>query len=75
MSAASPPDQDVGQLLYGARAIADYLGISERRALYLAEKGSLPFWKDGRTICARRSTVAAWLDERERAAMRDRVAS
>lgn len=72
MSAAR--DQ-AGDLLYGARAIAEYLGVTERRALYLAEKRAFPFWKEGRTICARRSTIAAWLDERERAAMRDRVAS
>jgi len=67
---SAAPDQAPGELLYGAQAIADFLGISRRRALYLIEKGSLPFWKDKRTICARRSTIAAWLDEREQAVRR-----
>ena len=68
--ALSAPDQATGELLYGVRSIAEYLGVTERRALYLAEKRAFPFWKEGRTICARRSTIKAWLDERERAARR-----
>lgn len=70
MSASSAPDHEAGQLLYGARAIGDYLGVSERRALYLCEKQAFPFWRQDRTICAKRSSLQAWMTEREQAARR-----
>ena len=56
-----------GELLYGVAAIAAFLGISHRQALYLTEKGSLPHWKEGRTIVARRETLRQWIAAKEAA--------
>ena len=58
------PDQ--GDLLYGAKAIAAYLGVRERQARHLIEHG-LPHVKLGAIVVARRSTLAAWLAELEHA--------
>jgi len=59
---SSPPD-----LLYGARAIAGFLGIKERAAYHLIETRRIPFFKIGKTVCARRSTLAAKIAELEEA--------
>ena len=56
------PDQ--GDLLYGAKAIAAYLGVRERQARHLIEHG-LPHFKLGAIVVARRGTLDAWLDELE----------
>lgn len=45
-------------LLYGMDAIAAHLGMTKRSALHMHEKGELPTFKMGRTVCARRSTLA-----------------
>lgn len=57
-----------GDLCYGVRAVAAALGVKHRQALRLVEEDRIPFWREGRTICARRSTLAAWVAEREAAA-------
>ncbi len=58
-----------GDLLYGAKAIAAYLGVRERQARHLIEHG-LPHFKLGAIVVARRSTLDAWLDELDRAPTR-----
>ncbi|EYR81851.1 hypothetical protein [Shinella sp. DD12] len=52
-------------LLYGVASIAKHLGITERRALYLKEKGSIPTFQIDRTVCARKTSLNAWLAEQE----------
>lgn len=53
-------------ILRGATAIAQFLG-TDRRAVYRAiERRSLPIWRDGRVICARRSTLTTWIADQER---------
>lgn len=52
-------------LLYGVAAIATHLGITERRALYLKEKRSIPTFNIDKTVCARRSSLNEWLAEQE----------
>ena len=52
-------------LLYGAHAIAEFLGIKERAAYHLCETKRIPFFKIGKTVCARRSTLAARIAELE----------
>jgi excisionase family DNA binding protein len=44
-------------LLYGTRAIATHLGIPVRAAEHLIETRRIPFFKIGRTVCARRSRL------------------
>ena len=52
-------------LLYGAHAIAEYLGVTPRAAYHLIETRRIPFFKIGKTVCARRSTLAARIAELE----------
>ncbi|TGV61543.1 DNA-binding protein [bacterium M00.F.Ca.ET.141.01.1.1] len=55
-------------LLMGADAIARSLGITRRQAYRLIYDGLLPSFKLGGTVSARRSSLTAWLAEREAAA-------
>jgi excisionase family DNA binding protein len=48
-------------LLIGANAIADTLGITRRQAYKLIYAGDLPTFKLGGSVAARRSTLNAWL--------------
>ena len=52
-------------LLYGAPAIASYLGLTQDAVYHLARLKRLPTFRMGRTICARRSTLAAKIAELE----------
>lgn len=63
------PESD---LLYGVPAIARHLGLKVPQARHLADKGAIPTFKlpGNKNICARRSTLSAWLAEREAAAPR-----
>ncbi len=54
-----------GDLLYGAAAIGEYLGISERQARHRVDTETIPNFRIGKTICSRRSTLDAWLAEQE----------
>jgi hypothetical protein len=52
-------------LLYGAPAIARFLRLSEPQARHLCENGTLPTFKVGKLICARETTLLAWIAECE----------
>lgn len=64
----TPPIE--GEMLYGTKAIAEFLGIRPRQALHLVEQDRLPNFRVGRVVCANRSTLRAWLAEQEAAAHR-----
>lgn len=66
------PLAPAGELLYGVAAIARFLGVTDRQALYLVEKSAFPFWKQDRIVCARRATLLAWIGEREQQATAER---
>lgn len=76
LATAAPCDFDAtsgvnrADLLYGVPAIAEHLGISQRQARHLSERRSIPTFRlPGNTmICARRSSLNAWLAEQEAAA-------
>jgi len=57
---ASTPD-----LLYGATAIADFLGVKRSVVYHLIETRRLPSFKVGKVVCARRSTVTAAFERLE----------
>ncbi len=58
-----PSDLDV---LRGAKAIAGYLNTTPKRVYALKAKGQLPpHFMEGATICARRSTLLAWVQRQE----------
>lgn len=52
-------------LLYGLEAIGGHIGLTDRQVEHLVAKGELPTFKMGRTICARRSTLARHFAEQE----------
>ena len=62
----TPNRSAAADMLYGTRAIADHLGIRPRQALHMVETGRLPHFRVGKIICARRSTLMAWLAKVER---------
>ena len=58
--ALAPATSDAN-LLYGVKAIAAFLGVTPRQALGLIERGHLTHFHVGKIVCARRSTLTAWL--------------
>lgn len=52
-------------LLHGVKAVAAYLNMPPRVAQHRIDKGEVPHFKLGKNICARRSTLNAWLAECE----------
>jgi hypothetical protein len=56
---------DAGLLLYGAPAIAQFLGLTERQVRHRVADGELPTFKIGGTVCARRASLVEWLAMRE----------
>lgn len=57
-----------GDLLIGAGAIAKFLGVTSRQVYRLAYDGIVPHFKVGGSVAARRSSLAKWMAEAERAA-------
>ena len=60
---AAPPEEP--DLLYGAKAIAQFLGITVAQARHLYEVRRIPTFKIGWIVCARRSSLQDWLDRME----------
>lgn len=56
---------DESDLLYGAKAIASFLRIRPRQAYHLLAQGTFPAFKVGGKVCARRSSLTAWLADCE----------
>jgi excisionase family DNA binding protein len=56
---------EAGLLLYGALAIAEFLGLTERQVRHRVADGELPTFKIGGTVCARRASLVEWLAKRE----------
>ncbi len=56
-------------LLEGADEIAEFMGLeSKRRVYHLCESGSLPIFRLGRIICARKSTLLSHIKAQEKQA-------
>lgn len=49
-------------LLWGAQTIARFLGLTKRQVYYALESGSLPIRKIGGRLCARRSSLLAFIE-------------
>lgn len=58
-------NNETGDLLMGANAIAKFLGISRRQAYRLTYDDIIPNFKLGGTVSARKSTLLSWLSEQE----------
>lgn len=52
-------------LLYGVPAIAKHLGLREAQCRNRIEAKTIPAFKIGGTICARKSSLKEWLDKLE----------
>ena len=50
------------EIFYGARAIADFLGTTEKAVYELIERRQIPYYKIGNRVCARRSHLLAQAD-------------
>jgi hypothetical protein len=61
-------NEDTADLLYGVAAIAGHLQLSRKQVYHLHDKGDLPTFKVGATVCARRSTLAKHFAAQEAAA-------
>jgi hypothetical protein len=66
------PSSPGGDLLFGAAAISDFMLGSkteeDRKRIYgLVRKRLLPAFYMGATICARKSSLVAFIEEKERA--------
>jgi len=65
-------DPNALDLLYGVKAIAAVLGLTQHQAQHRIDDGEIPTFRLGGkkrgTICARRSTLRRWLDDLERQA-------
>jgi hypothetical protein len=48
-------------MLYGAKAIATFLGIKPRQAQHLLEQDRLPHFRVGRVLCSTKGKLAEWL--------------
>lgn len=59
-------DNDAG-ILHGFEAIGEHLGISSDAARGRAAKEGMPIARSGRRVWVRRTTLDAWLAEREAA--------
>ena len=53
-----------GDLLLGANAIADHLGITRRQVYRLIYDDLVPSFKIGGAVAARRSTLDQWLEKK-----------
>lgn len=56
-----------GDLLMGANAIAKFLGVRPRQVYRLTYDSVIPHFKLGGTVAARRSSLAKWMAEAEKA--------
>ncbi|WP_065091605.1 helix-turn-helix domain-containing protein [Rhizobium leucaenae] len=56
-----------GDLLMGADAIADYLGVTRRQVYRLVYDQIIPSFKLGGTVAARKSSLTKWMQELEQA--------
>ena len=54
-------------LLYGAEKIAEFLGVTRPTVYHLTGTKKIPFFKIGKTTCARRSSLLAALEALEEA--------
>jgi predicted DNA-binding transcriptional regulator AlpA len=64
---AANDNTEAGDLLMGARAIASHLGINIRQAYRLIYADALPTFKLGGSVAARRSSLAKWFADAEKA--------
>ncbi len=68
MAKTSPPNTG-GELLYGAAAIAEFLGVERPVAYHWIETKGLPAFRIGGKLAARPAALRAWIAEQEKASL------
>ncbi len=58
-----------GDLLQGAEAIGDFLGMDRRAVYFAVSKNRLPTFRIGAGVFARKSTLMAWISKQEAGAV------
>ena len=53
-------------MLWGAKEIARFIGCTEKVIWNMHHRRELPTFSQGRRVCARRSTLRSFFEERER---------
>jgi len=56
---------ETADLLYGVPAISRFLGLKPAAVYHLVEKRKIPFFKIGKTVCARRAKLLDAFDKLE----------
>lgn len=60
------PVEDLsGDILWGAKEIARFLGCSEKSIWNMSQRRQIPTFRQGRRVCARRSTLRAYIEQQE----------
>lgn len=67
-------DNIASDTLYGAAAVASFLGLPRRAVYHAVSTGRLPVFRIGETVAARKSTLLAWIAEQEQSARARRAA-
>lgn len=55
------------EILSGVKEIARFLGLKPRQVSWHAERGNIPIFRIGATICSRKATLIQWIEEQEAA--------
>lgn len=55
-------------VLDGAKAIGNFIGLTDRQVFHAVERGHLPVVRLGTKIMARRSTLLKWFEAQEQVA-------
>ncbi|RRD21584.1 DNA-binding protein [Brucellaceae bacterium VT-16-1752] len=58
-------EREDADLLYGAAAIASFLGIPKRAAQHQVKIGRIPTFRLGANICATKTSLRTWLTKKE----------
>jgi hypothetical protein len=61
-------------LLTGAKAIGDFIGVTPRQAFYMLESGQIPGFKLGNKWASRKSKIRGHIEGLEEAAAKAQVA-
>lgn len=67
MSTQITPGHDLSDdIVIGADAIAAFVGLTRRQVYGCVARGTMPIFKIGALVCARRSSILLWIEEQER---------
>ena len=67
-------EKEAADLLYGAAAIASFLGIPKRAAQHQVKIGRIPTFRLGANICATKTSLRTWLRDQEAKALTAQIA-